>query len=214
MSPINPRHSNAVRELLEWGILNAPLAQVSVQGQDPIGIPELDSVPQPDIVWIRRGDYRLKRPSAADVLLLVEVADSSLAQDRGRKSRIYAEAGIADYWIVNVPDQCIEVRRDPEVGTYRSQRTYRPGESIPIIVLPAIALPGGGPLPRGRWGRRLIPGATPMSTSVRITVEEYDRMIAEGRFEPPEEHHVELIDGEIRPMSPIGPAARRGRRAR
>lgn len=141
MSPINPGHSNAVRELLEWCILNAPIAEVSIQGQDPIDIPELDSVPQPDLVWIRRGNYRRKRPSAADVLLLIEVADSSLSQDRGRKARIYAEVGLADYWIVNLRDETIEVRRDPEGGAYRSLKTYHPGESIPLLTFPAIAFP-------------------------------------------------------------------------
>jgi Uma2 family endonuclease len=141
MSPINPGHSNAVRELLKWSILNGPLDQVDIQGQDPIDIAELDSVPQPDIVWIRRGNYRRKRPTSADVLLLIEVSDSSLAEDRGRKARIYAEAGIADYWIVNVREETIEVRRDPEGGVFRSVTTHRPGESVPLLALPEIAFP-------------------------------------------------------------------------
>jgi Uma2 family endonuclease len=141
MSPINPAHSNAVRQIHEWSVLNAPLGEVTIQGQDPVGIPELDSVPQPDIVWVRRRNYRRRRPTSADVLLLVEVADSSLAHDRGRKARIYAEAGVADYWIVNLRDECIEVYRDPGAGAYRSAATHRPGESIPLLAFTAIAFP-------------------------------------------------------------------------
>jgi Uma2 family endonuclease len=141
MSPINPGHSNAVRELNEWSVLNAPLAEVQIQGQDPVGIPELDSVPQPDLVWIRRGKYRRKRPKSADVRLLVEVADTSLAQDRGRKARIYAEAGVPDYWIVNLRDECIEVHRDPLGDTYRSMTVFRSGEVIPLLAFPTIAFP-------------------------------------------------------------------------
>ncbi len=141
MSPINPAHSNAVSLLNEWSVLNAPLAQVQIQGQNPIGIPELDSMPQPDIVWVRRGNYRRKRATAADVRLLVEVADSSLAQDRGRKARIYAEAGVADYWIVNLREECIEVYRDPLGDSYRSMTVFRSGEVIPLLAFPTIAFP-------------------------------------------------------------------------
>lgn len=141
MSPINPGHSNAVMAFTEWSYENAPRADVRILVQAPVGIPELDSVPEPDLAWVSRGNYRRKHPTAADVLLLVEVADSSLAQDRGRKARIYAEAGIADYWIVNIRDECIEVHRDPGGGMYRSVTTRRTGESIPLLALPAVAFP-------------------------------------------------------------------------
>jgi Uma2 family endonuclease len=141
MSPINHAHRNAVNELNEWSVLNAPLREVQVQCQNPVGIPEFDSEPEPDIVWIRRGDYRRRHPTPADVALLVEVADSSLAQDRGRKARIYAEAGVADYWLVNLRDEVIEVRRDPRAGTFQSLTTFGPGDSIPSLAYPAIAFP-------------------------------------------------------------------------
>ena len=70
--------------------------------QDPITTPE--SLPEPDAAVIRgsRRDYRERRPMAADVGLIIEVADTSLAQDRGTKKRVYARVGIPVYWIVNL----------------------------------------------------------------------------------------------------------------
>ena len=141
MSPIYPPHSEAVERLTEWSYEARLAGQIKVRVQDPIDIPELDSVPEPDLFWVRHKSYRRRRPRASDVLLLVEVADSSLATDRGRKARIYARAGIADYWIVNIPDRCVEVRRDPDGSSYRSVATYGPGQSIALLAFPTIALP-------------------------------------------------------------------------
>jgi Uma2 family endonuclease len=58
-------------------------------------------------------DYADRHPVPDDVRLLVEVSDTTLGYDRNRKAAIYAEAGIADYWILNLPQRRLEVRRDP-----------------------------------------------------------------------------------------------------
>src|SRR5689334_1719578 len=105
MSPINPPHDYTVDELTEWSFQTLPPGAVRVRVQGSFGIPVLDSVPQPDLAWLRRKDYLAQRPEPGDVLLVVEVSDSSLVRDRGLKARLYAEAGIADYWIVNIPDR-------------------------------------------------------------------------------------------------------------
>jgi Uma2 family endonuclease len=141
MSPIGERHENIVDELQEWSVLNAPRDRVRVRCQNSIGLPMLASAPQPDIAWVRRRSYHKVRPQAADVFLIVEVSDSSLDYDRGQKAGIYATSGIADYWIVNIPDDCIEVRRDPQGGAYQSIQTLRPGDSIPLLAFPEIAFP-------------------------------------------------------------------------
>jgi Uma2 family endonuclease len=138
MSPIGPEHSEAVEILNEWSFENRPKAQVKIRSQDAVGIPALDSVPQPDLFWVRRKSYRKARPQASDLVWLVEVSDSTLSYDRGRKSRIYAKAGVADYWIVNIPDQCIEVRRDPKGDFYQTIQTFRAGDLIALLAFPEI----------------------------------------------------------------------------
>jgi Uma2 family endonuclease len=140
MSPIGHLHCDALERITRWSHLDAPIEQFLVRVKGSLGIPELDSVPEPDMAWVGYRIYKA-RPQAADVLLLVEVADSSLAFDRGDKARIYASAGIADYWVVNVPGRCVEVHREPRDGAYRSVRTYSPGESIPPLAFPEVALP-------------------------------------------------------------------------
>lgn len=141
MSPIGPPHYHTVCELTEWSfeVLTPKTVRVGVQG--PIGIPALDSEPEPDLVWVRRKNYRVQHPRPEDVLLIVEVADSSLAKDRGLKARLYAEAGIADYWVVNLPDRTVEVRRDPHGPDYRSVASFGVGQEVRPLPFPAAALP-------------------------------------------------------------------------
>jgi Uma2 family endonuclease len=141
MSPIGHRHDDAVEKLTEWSYENRPKHGAKVRVQAALGIPELESVPEPDLVWIRRRSYRQGRPQTLDVLLIVEVSDSSLSYDRGTKAHLYASAGIADYWIVNIPDECIVVLRDPQGGAYQLIQTFHPGESIPLLAFPEIAFP-------------------------------------------------------------------------
>ena len=141
MSPIYPPHEYSVDFLCYWSIDNAPRAAVHVRTQGSFSIPLLDSLPQPDIVWLRREDYSRTRPLPGQVLLVIEVSDSSLAKDRGVKARLYAEGGIADYWIVNVRDRCVEVHRDPFGSSYRSIEVVRAGQEVRPLAFPEIALP-------------------------------------------------------------------------
>ena len=140
MSPINPPHNAIVAELNEWSFEVLPAKAVTVFVQGAVGIPLLDSAPEPDLVWTRRGDYHARHPSPDDVLLVIEVSDSSLSHDRGLKARLYAEAGLADYWIVNIPDRSIEVRRDPRGSAYQSIEVVRAGQEVRPLAFPALAL--------------------------------------------------------------------------
>ena len=74
------------------------------------------------------------------MLLLIEVADSSLRYDRGTKSDLYAEAGIQDYWIANVQQHVIEVHRQPVNGRYSDKRVYAMGERVALLAFPGIFL--------------------------------------------------------------------------
>jgi Uma2 family endonuclease len=109
-----------------------------VNSQDPITT--LESEPEPDASVIRgdRREYLGNHPTPSDVALIGEVADSSLAYDRGIKKRIYARAGIPIYWIVNLEERCVEVYTDPtgpaDEPDYRQRQAYGETDSVPIIL--------------------------------------------------------------------------------
>lgn len=142
MTAPNPPHEDALELLTEWSYRNLPPGVVRIRVQDSVGLPALDSVPLPDLVWGRhRADYSVRRAGPADVLLIVEVSESTLSYDRNQKARLYAAAGIADYWIANIPGRCFEVRRDPEGSAYRSIQTFRPGQEVRSLAFPDLVLP-------------------------------------------------------------------------
>lgn len=107
-----------------------------IQGAIALG----ESEPEPDGA-VLRGDettYDGRLPTAADVPLVIEVSDSSLGYDRLHKARVYARAGIAVYWIVNVIDRQVEVLADPDAAAtppaYRTRTDYRPGDDVPVVL--------------------------------------------------------------------------------
>ncbi len=110
-----------------------------VDQEQPMAIPD-DGVPEPDLTVIRGADsdFKSRWVTAADVALVVEVADSSLGKDRGTVMEAYAAARIPVYWIVNLRDRLVEVYTDPEggpgVALYRTQRTFGPDQAVPVIL--------------------------------------------------------------------------------
>ncbi len=140
MTPIGSQHEEIVDYLTHWSIKNALEGTIRVRIQNSIGIPELESAPEPDVAWVVERDYSQARPTAADVLLIIEVADSSLAYDTGEKAGLYAAAGVADYWVVDTAHRWIEVRRDPAAGRYRTLNTYAGDDEIHPLAAPEIAL--------------------------------------------------------------------------
>lgn len=137
MPPSGPEHESIVARLDR--ILNrlaGDAALVWPQG-NAIRLPGTSSRPQPDITILRWRDdfYKDKRPVPDDVILLIEVAETSLKYDRGSKRALYAEAGITEYWVVNVTGGTVEVYTDPGEGEYKLVSKVRRGE--------ALQLPGG-----------------------------------------------------------------------
>ena len=130
MSPPGPTHEEVIDLLTRWSVLNVSKRDVRVRIQNSIGIPDLDSAPQPDIAWVREKSYRDERPLSTDVLLVIEVSDSSLSYDLGEKLRLYAEAGIVEYWVVNIPHWQVEVYRDPQGPRYLVKSVHDPGHTI------------------------------------------------------------------------------------
>ena len=133
-------HEVIVDRLTEWSVEHRPKDKIWVRVQNSIGLPELESAPEPDLVWVARRDYSAARPTAEDVLLVIEVAETSLAYDTGQKAELYAAAGIADYWVVDVAGRAIEVRRDPAGGRYRSLKTFTGDEEVRPLAMPDVAL--------------------------------------------------------------------------
>jgi Uma2 family endonuclease len=140
MTPPGPSHSGAIDWFNEWSILNPPRGKVTVRVQNPLAIPDADSAPQPDIAWVKRRQYRDCDPRPDDVYLIVEVADSSLDYDCGPKADLYAAAGIADYWVVSLPERVIHVFRQPTGGTYASRETIAVGQSLAPLAFPDVAI--------------------------------------------------------------------------
>jgi Uma2 family endonuclease len=139
MTPMGPEHEELVTLLDDWSHDNLSSKQARVRVQSSIGLPQLESAPEPDLAWVTSRSYRTGRPTAADVLLVIEVAESSLEYDRGEKAQLYAGAGISDHWIVNVREQTIEVHRDPQAGRYRSIETHSGQSEIRPLAVPTLA---------------------------------------------------------------------------
>lgn len=138
MTPQTSQHSTAVQLLQEALRAAFPQGYV-IRVQMPLAL-DLRSEPEPDIAVVAGNavDFRDAHPDAA--VLVVEAADSSLAYDRTEKARIYAMNGIADYWIVNLVDNCVEVHRDPGGGSYRQVSRYRPDDRVSPLTNPAVSI--------------------------------------------------------------------------
>jgi Uma2 family endonuclease len=140
MSPIGPLHEAVVDFLNEWSVERLPKRRFWVRVQNSIAIAAADSAPEPDLCWVARRRYSHGRPEAADVLLLIEVAESSLDHDCTEKAELYAAAGIPEYWIVNILDRAIEVCRAPRDGRYQDVRSCRGQEELRPLAAPEVAL--------------------------------------------------------------------------
>ncbi|HYL27721.1 MAG TPA: Uma2 family endonuclease, partial [Candidatus Nitrosotalea sp.] len=105
--------------------------------QDPVTLLP-DSEPQPDLVLAQLDslNYRDRHPGPNEILLAVEVAQSSLKYDRAKKIPLYARSGIREVWLVNLIDTEIVAHRDPIGAWYQSVRSYRRGESIAPAAFP------------------------------------------------------------------------------
>lgn len=124
MTPIGTRHSEVVSRLAEWSHAALTNQRARVRIQSPIRIPHNESEPEPDNTWVDQKDYSLRHPEPNEIRLIVEVADTSLDDDRGYKLAVFAEAGIPEYWIVNLIDEQIEVCRNPIRREYQEKSIY------------------------------------------------------------------------------------------
>ncbi len=132
MSPIGSKHQSIVDKLSR--ILNRLLLdEAIVRVQGPIQIKDW-SEPEPDLLLLRpKVDfYADQHPEPKDTLLLIEVANSSLEYDKTIKLPLYAEASIQTYWIINIPNQQIEVYQNPDGNIYKSMFIFKGSDDIPV----------------------------------------------------------------------------------
>jgi len=139
MSPIGYRHAKAVRRLNK-SFIRQSKDRYEVDVQDPVVIGEY-SEPEPDLLLLDPAvDGYEGLPEARHTYLVVEVADSTLRYDRGRKLRAYARAGIAELWIVNLRENLVEVYREPAAEAYLSQRVASGNEIVAPAAFPDVRI--------------------------------------------------------------------------
>jgi Uma2 family endonuclease len=139
MAPIGQGHAGVVGGLAQ-ALFIACNGRALVWPQNPIRL-DRASEPQPDLAVLRsRADFYTtgERPGPADVLLLVEVADTSLTFDRKVKLPLYARAGIGEYWIVNLKRRVVEAYNTPIGDEYRYKNTYKRGDQVVLALAPDI----------------------------------------------------------------------------
>lgn len=119
-----------------------------VQEEKPIALSE-QSEPEPDVAVIRGAirSYLDDHPGPEAILLIVEVADSSLRRDRTHKALLYADAGIVEYWVVNLVDRVLEVHRDPVGGAYGTKITLTTEDAVSPVRCPDASIPVADLLP-------------------------------------------------------------------
>ncbi len=138
VSPIGPGHGACVDILTKRFVIGVgDRAVVRVQGAARVA---LDSVPEPDLALLLPRSYRRANPTPRDILLVVEVAESSLRYDRTEKLQLYASAGIREYWVVSVDDEWLEVYRSPEGNGYRESRRLRRDDAIAPLTFPDVVI--------------------------------------------------------------------------
>jgi Uma2 family endonuclease len=141
MAPIGQGHAGVVNGL-NHALFMAFQGQAVVSVQNPLRLDGLNE-PQPDVVVLRpREDFyqRGTRPGPDDVLLLVEVADSSLRYDRTVKLPLYARAGIGEVWIVDLRRRVVEVHRGPVGDGYTDVATYGAADTVMLALAPEIGV--------------------------------------------------------------------------
>ena len=118
MNPAGPLHDDLIMYLTGWSARSTSPDEISVTSQTGLDLAELDSRPEPDLLWVRAGRYRQRHPTVRDVRLAIEVSHASLPTDLREKADLYAEAGIVEYWIVDATASCIHVYRNPQDKQY------------------------------------------------------------------------------------------------
>jgi Uma2 family endonuclease len=138
--PTDPPHASGITRV-DTALRRALGERAVIRVQQPFIVGGY-SVPEPDVAVVpgTEADYDTQHPTQA--LLIVEVAASSLPQDRLTKSRIYAAAQVPEYWVINLRDRCVEVFRDPDAAKrlYRKRQEAQRGDGIDLAAMPDVSV--------------------------------------------------------------------------
>ena len=137
MAAIGNRHAACLRRLVD--LFGALRPEVLLDPQNPLHLSEY-SEPQPDLMLLRRKDdyYAAAPPAPEDVLLVVEIANTSAAYDREVKVPLYAQGGLREVWLADLPSECVEVYRRPSPAGYGEVRRLRRGQRLSPEAFPAF----------------------------------------------------------------------------
>ncbi|HKS28375.1 MAG TPA: Uma2 family endonuclease [Pyrinomonadaceae bacterium] len=141
MAPIGSRHAGCVLFLSRF--LNRAVGDIAfVSTQNPIQLDDFTQ-PQPDVALLRLSDdfYRSSHPKPQDVLLLIEVADTTVDYDRLVKLPLYAKAGIPEVWIINLPAELIEIYSAPNEGAYGTLAEVKRSEQAQSQTISSLSIP-------------------------------------------------------------------------
>jgi Uma2 family endonuclease len=141
MAPIGSLHASVVNLLVRIFVRQVGESAI-VSAQNPISLPP-NNQPQPDIMLLKpRADwYRGALPTAADVLLIIEVVDTTLSHDRQIKIPLYARHGIAEAWLIDMQASVLEIYQEPSSKGYRKLLRRETKETVAPAQLPDVLVP-------------------------------------------------------------------------
>jgi Uma2 family endonuclease len=141
MTPIGLRHAAAVDCAVQT-FAKALLEQVIIRVQNPVRL-DIHNEVQPDITLLKKRQdfYSMRAPGPQDVLLIVEISDSSLDYDANIKMELYAACGVQEYWVADLCGELIVTFRDPSPQGYRTRAEFRRGNSLSALAFPTIPFP-------------------------------------------------------------------------
>ena len=138
--PKGPKHTSANSRIVRF-LIRLFDEKVIVRNQDPIILDDF-SEPEPDIVLAAWDDkeYSENHPTPPDILLVMEISDTTLAYDREDKARAYSRSGIQQYLLLNLQNETVEDYREPSPDGYQFKRTHRRGDALNLVAFPEIEI--------------------------------------------------------------------------
>lgn len=139
MAAIGSKHASCVRDFSEEFFRLALTGRVKLSVQNPVSLNDKTEL-QPDIALIRRTSYAEAHPQPEDILLMIEVADTTVGYDRRYKLPIYARAGIPETWLADVNAKTVKVRTEPRHGAYTNDREVGLGGVLSPTAFPDVRI--------------------------------------------------------------------------
>ena len=138
--PKGPKHTSANSKIIRF-FIRLFNEELIVRSQDPIRLDDF-SEPEPDIVLANRDEkeYAENHPTPSDILLVMEISDTTLGYDRDDKAIAYSRNGIRQYLLLNLKNETLEDYREPNADGYGAKRTYRSGDVFNLVAFPEIEI--------------------------------------------------------------------------